>query len=256
EQSVAHNLLNDIGAALAEGQSFHEGERYPGFLVDVDIEFRAALPRWGPAHFGQARDWYGSFPDVWQVVLPHRDNRFPGEPAENASRFQLRLWAEQPAPHRLEHEPNSIDADGAPTASVEDLLDGNATGWEELLNLTRGADPKRFVVTSVPFVDHIGFGDEVETEQREGMLRVTKVTRRAPTATMRIAVLDHGDEVVRRVNQLIVHADANEIVWEAPVPGWLFFAVPRHRYEAFADLVDSLVRDALVSVQSVFRSAT
>lgn len=222
EQSVAHILLNDIGDALADGQTLLEGERYPGFLVDVDIEFRAALPQWGPAHFGQARDWYGSFPNVWQVVLPDRDNRFPGEPGEDASRFQLRLWEEQPAPHMLEHEPNSIDADGAATASVPDLLDGNETGWEELLNLARGADPERFVVTSVPFVDHIGFGDEVEVEQQEGMLRVTEVTRRAPIATMRVAVLGHGDEVVRRVDQLIVHADANEIVWEAPVPGLLF----------------------------------
>lgn len=245
--SVAQILLNDIGDALASGTSFQLGDRYEGFLVDVDIEFRRTLPRWSPAHFGRARDWYGAYAEMWQVVLPDLEDRFPGDPGEEASRFQVLLANARPAPAPLTHEHTPIDVADGWTAIARDLVGGDETGWEELLVLVKGAVAERWVVVSVPFVDHIVFGDEVQADEADGELRVTQVTQRAPIATVRICTLRSGDETASRVNSLIDEAESNEILWESPVRFWSFFAVPHHRFEWFTEAAQPLVDDRLVS---------
>lgn len=205
-QEVGQVLLNDIGDALAEGRRFEVGERYPDFLVDVDIELRPTLARWNEAHFGRARDWYGEFPPTLQVVLPDRENRFPGEPDSDAGSWQLLLFDERPTPRYLSHERTPIDVEEVFRAIVPDLLGEHPSGWEEELLVVRGANADRWVVVSVPYVDHIGFGDELELHDTDGRLELTAVTARAPIATARVLVLRGGDDTRQRLDAAAARA--------------------------------------------------
>lgn len=245
---VATVLLNGIGDALAEGRTFRLGERYGDFLGDIDIEFRETLPRWSPAHFGKANDWYGSYPTMWQVVLPDRENRFPGDPGEESSVFQLQLWSEGPAPRQLKHEHAPFEVDEAWEAVVPDVLGGHETGWEELVLVTQGANPDRFVVVSVPFVDHVGFGDEVRTELVDGQLHVVEATQLVPIATVRMAILRSEDRQL--FDEFIDAAEANGILWESPAPSWIFFAVPHDKYEWFNHTAEPLRSNGTASFQT------
>lgn|GEM_PF-1719238 len=245
---VARVLLNDIGDALARGQRFDVGARYGDFLENVDVEFRATLARWHPAHFGRAKDWYNGDVLVWQVVIPDLQNRFPGDPGEEASRFQLLLFDDQPAPEPLSHPHTPIDVQEGWTVLVPDLVGTAETGWEERLMVQRGADPGSLVVASVPFVDHVGFGDEIEVEDAGEELRLTRVTKHAPVATVRLGILQGGEETQRRLSDLLDVAESNGVVWESPVVHWFFFGVPHHQYAWFLDQVEPLRVDGLASI--------
>ena len=120
------------------------------------------------------------------------------------------------------------------------------TGWEELLVVVRGNEPNRWVVVSVPYTEHISFGDEVEAIDDSGTLRVAGVTRTAPFATVRLCVLKADDASRERLYELVGNAEDNEVVWERPLDGWLFFGVPHRRYAWFMEAVQPLLEDGVV----------
>lgn len=249
DQTVAQTLLNDIGDAIADGQTFADGQRSSGFLVDVDIEFRETLERWGPSHFGRASDWYGSIPSVLQVVIPDLENRFPGDPDEEVSRFQLLLANDSPAPALLTHPHTPFAVEGAFTVIVSDLLGGDETGWEERVVVVEGSQPDRFVVVSVPFVDHLAFGDEIEVSERGEELYLHSVTKAATTVTVRVLLLGGDEDIQDRFGALLDAAEENEIVWESPVQSWFFFGVPHHRLAWFREVLRPFLEAELVSAR-------
>jgi Domain of unknown function (DUF4262) len=232
---TAGTLLNDVGDELIRGRRFEDDVRYPGFLEDVDIKFRPTLAKWGPAHFGRARDWYGHYPVVRQIVIPDLENRFPGEPECEATRFQLLLDSDDPAPNRLTHPTSPLPKGEFAFDVIEigDIDGGHPTGYVELVQTAEGVRPDRRVVVSVPFTDHLAFGDELLVSGEGESLRFESITEYAPTATVRVGVLRNDPDVDRAIDDLIADARTRETLFESPVSNWLFFAVPHHQLDWF-----------------------
>lgn len=255
-EDVAKRLLNDIGDAMLEGRRFEDDRRYGGFLVDAEVVFKPVLPKWGGAHFGRARDWYGTWPDMRQVVLPDLQNRMPGEVGNEAERFQMLLYKDKPAPRILSHEHTPVPVENGLEALAPDFLGNDPSGWEEGVVVREGATADRAVVMSVPFVDHLVFGDEVEIADVDGVLRITGMSRPAPVSTVRCCVLRGGDETNAALDQLLTAAEQDEIVWESPVLHWFFFGVPHHRLAWFEEVLQPLRDDRVLGVQVVRRPPT
>lgn len=229
-------LLNDLGDAIRNGLVLHPGDRLPGYLVDVDVEFRPVLPRWVPAHFGRATDWYGAPPAMLAVALPDRANRFPEEPGSEAGRFQLRFWSERLAPRRLTHpHVPTADLESCHRMVVDDLLDGDPTGWEEeLIVVLDQRDPTVGTVHSVPFVDWLTYGDRVRVaDDGAGGVGFSGFVSAAHVATVRVGLLGTGDALRRDFDVLLDGAEARSVPWESPVRGYLFFAVAHEGYDDF-----------------------
>lgn len=250
---VANRLLNDIGDAIVEGRTFEDDHRYAGFLVDADVQFKPVLAKWRGAHFGRAADWYDTWPEMRQVVIPDIQNRMPGEEGSEAERFQMLLYTDAPAPRALSHEHTPIAVKGGHRALAADHLGEHPTGWDEELVVVEGRQPDRAVVMSVPFVDDLVFGDEVEIADTGGALRISGVSQSAPLSTVRCCVLRGGDETKAALDDLLTAAEQNEVVWESPVAHWFFFGVPHHRFDWFERLLQAHVDDGLLSTQTVRR---
>ncbi len=240
DPNTAAVLLNDLGDAIRQGLVLRPDDRLPGYLADVDIEIRPVLPRWVPAHFGRALDWYGAAPAMLAVALPDRANRFPEDPGSEAGRFQLRFWSEQLAPNRLTHPHVATPVPGEAHRMVaDDLLDGEPTGWEEeVLVALDPADPSVATVHSVPFVDWLAHGDRVRVAgSPAGDLRFGSFVAAAPVATVRVGLLASGDELRRDFDVLLDAAEAHGVPWESPVRRNLFFAVAYGHHDDFLRFV-------------------
>jgi hypothetical protein len=237
DPGAAAVLLNDLGDAIRQGLVLRPHDRLPGYLADVDVEFRPVLSRWVPAHFGRALDWYGSEPAMLAVALPDRHNRFPEEPGSEAGRFQLHFWSEKLAPHRLAH-PHAATPGGLRSGHrmvVDDLLGAVRTGWEEEVLVTLDpADARVATVHSVPFVDWLSYGDRVTVvKDAAGELGFGAFVSVAPVATARVSLLGSGDQLRRDFDALLDTAEAVGVPWESPLPRHLFFAVAHERYDDF-----------------------
>jgi Domain of unknown function (DUF4262) len=248
------HLLNTIADELARERHFRAGARYKGYFQNVEIEFRATLPQWTPAHFGDAVDWYQEQPRMHQIVLPDVNNRFPGEDRSDASRVQMLLYSESPAPHYLTHRapPANMrfNVDELSTGAFAELLNHEPTGWQEDVYLTSSASPGRWIICSVPFSENVSYGDEVEVQTTDGQTCLTAVTCHAPVTTLRTHILRNDDETTEILSGIFDACEERGIVWESPFDSWLFFGVPNEHEDWIRFQLERLVLSDRLSVHS------
>jgi hypothetical protein len=194
-------------------------------------------------------DWYKHLPGVRQIVIPDLNNRFPEEPGCEASRFQLLLDSDDPAPNRLTHPTSPLPENGFPVDMIEidDIHDGHPTGYVELVRTVEGVRPDRRIVVSVPFSEHLAFGDELLVSGDRKSLRFESISEYAPTASVRVGVLRNDADADQAIDDLVDEAAARETQMESPVPNWLFFAVPHHQLDWFLARLDPLREQGFIT---------
>jgi hypothetical protein len=97
---VAHNIINDLGAAVRDGARFNAGQISGAFLKDYDVTFRAVPEYQYGAYLGWGQQVYGrsDFP-VLQLIYPDRAGRWPWQDGV-ASQFRALqpVLADEPEP--------------------------------------------------------------------------------------------------------------------------------------------------------------
>jgi len=77
---IAHQLINDAGSQVREGESFADGTLSTELLQGYSCTFRSVPRSVHESYFGRAIDFYDGqdFP-VLQLVYPDREGRWPWE---------------------------------------------------------------------------------------------------------------------------------------------------------------------------------
>jgi hypothetical protein len=76
---IAHQIINDLGAAVRRGERYVAGATSEEFLEGYSVTFRAVPQYQYDAYLGWARRYYGDevlFP-VLQMIYPDRESRWP-----------------------------------------------------------------------------------------------------------------------------------------------------------------------------------
>ena len=97
---VAHQIINDVGAAVRDGTRFKAGETSDAFFNGYDVTFRAVPEYQYGAYLGWGRRFYGNseFP-VLQLVYPDPDGRWPWQEAVTPEFRELQpVLADEPEP--------------------------------------------------------------------------------------------------------------------------------------------------------------
>jgi hypothetical protein len=87
---IAHRLINDIGAAIRNGERFVAGQQYGGIAAGFPLAFVEVDRRYYREYLGYAGWFYGGpdFP-VLQCVWPDKQGVFPWQPGYDSHFFQL-----------------------------------------------------------------------------------------------------------------------------------------------------------------------
>lgn len=99
-EDIAHQIINDVGAAVRSGKRYNAGGTSDEFLERYEVTFRAVPEYQYGAYLGWGCRYYGEqgFP-VLQLVYPDRAGRWPWhEEASAAFRAAQPVLADTPEP--------------------------------------------------------------------------------------------------------------------------------------------------------------
>jgi hypothetical protein len=87
-QRVAHNILNNVGEQVKQGQRFEVGPLYDKIIEGYGVTFRPVPDVSAGEWFNVAHNYWGGYSfDALQLVWPDKEGRFPWQ-AGYSSLFQ------------------------------------------------------------------------------------------------------------------------------------------------------------------------